>query len=72
MSNFADTPAALSQPRGCKHKFVFMETIRQHGTTAYYSISWKRVDRFYCEKCLEIKELIKTAPGYYNKPEWFD
>ncbi|MFA5322132.1 MAG: hypothetical protein WC373_05605 [Smithella sp.] len=60
----------------CEHKWVYMETVRRHAKTASpgYSaqIDWKRVDRFYCEKCLEVKELTKTAPGYYEKPEWFD
>jgi hypothetical protein len=63
-------------PQGCEHKWVFMETVKQHGERASFGMcaqkDWKRIDRFYCEKCLEIKELIKTAPGYYGKPEWFD
>ncbi len=60
----------------CEHKWVFMETVKQRGERASFGISpqkeWKRIDRFYCEKCLEIKELTKTAPGYQDKPEWFD
>lgn len=60
----------------CDHKWAFMETVKQRGERASFGISaqkqWKRVDRFYCEKCLEIKEIIKTAPGWEDKPEWFD
>ena len=55
---------------------MFMETVRQRGERASFGIShqkdWKRIDRFYCEKCLEIKELVKTSPGYEDKPDWFD
>lgn len=60
----------------CEHKWVFMETAKRRGERASFGLSpakpWKRIDRFYCEKCLEIKEIIKTAPDYADKPEWFD
>jgi hypothetical protein len=65
-------PPAEPPPQGCEHKWVLMETVKQQGYSGYGSQQWKRIDRFYCEKCLEIKELVKTAPGYYDKPDWFD
>jgi len=81
MSKYIDIPAAnydppvKPPPQGCEHKWVFMETARQHGKSSCYdspAVNWRRTDRFYCEKCLEIKEIIKTAPGWEDKPEWFD
>lgn len=59
----------------CEHKWVFMETAKQVGYIGSYSTpskEWRRIDRFYCEKCLEIKEIKKTVPGRCEKPEWFD
>ena len=56
----------------CKHKWVFMETARVKACTYPPVSGWKRIDRFYCEKCLEIKELTKETPHYHDKPEWFD
>jgi hypothetical protein len=81
MSKYIDIPAAnydppaAPGPKGCIHKWVYMETARQHGKSSCYdspAVNWRRTDRFYCEKCLEIKEIIKTAPGWEDKPEWFD
>lgn len=60
----------------CEHKWVFMETVKHRGERGSWGMSsckeWKRIDRFYCEKCLEIKEIVKTAPGWEDKPEWYD
>jgi hypothetical protein len=57
----------------CEHKWVFMETVKQAGISAYSETrNWKRIDRFYCEKCLEIREIKKTEYGWKPKPEWFD
>ncbi len=82
MKQWHDVPPANYPPpapppkQPCNHKYVFMETVRQRGERASFGIShqkdWKRIDRFYCEKCLEIKELVQTAPGYKDKPDWFD
>lgn len=73
----ANYPPPVKPPKQpCNHKYMFMETVRQRGERASFGIShqkdWKRIDRFYCEKCLEIKELVKTSPGYEDKPDWFD
>ena len=68
-------PPAPPPKQPCNHKYVFMETVRQKGQRpSGYSntIDWKRIDRFYWEKCLEIKERIQTSPGYEDKPDWFD
>jgi hypothetical protein len=60
----------------CEHKFIYMQTVRQHGEQPWIGVrpgkEWKRIDRFYCEKCLEFKEITKTAMCYKEKPEWFD
>ncbi|KZL88689.1 hypothetical protein [Clostridium magnum] len=64
------------QTNQCEHKFIHMETSRQHGEDAWIGVrpgkEWKRIDRFFCEKCLEFKEITKTAMCYEDKPEWFD
>lgn len=56
----------------CEHRWIFMETVRQPGYSGYGSRDWKRIDRFYCEKCLEFKERIQKEQGYKSKPDWFD
>ena len=58
----------------CEHKFVHLETIKEESrwvpnTSGQYS-PWKRIDRFFCEKCLEISE--KRREEYsQKKPDWF-
>ena len=60
----------------CKHEFIYMETVKQRGERPSFGISssveWKRIDRFYCNKCLDIKDITKTVRGYEDKPDWFD
>jgi hypothetical protein len=58
----------------CTHKFVHLETVKERPRSipnSYSVLGWKRIDRFYCEKCLEQKEFVKTAPHYENQPDWF-
>ena len=44
----------------CEHKWVHLETIRNEIFTPGYSNEFKRVDIYYCEKCLEQKEIELT------------
>ncbi|MCR8983216.1 hypothetical protein [Brevibacillus laterosporus] len=59
----------------CEHKYIHLETIRQTGSRPSWGISsgqqWKRVDRFFCEKCLDETERIKTAEGWEDCPVWW-
>lgn len=59
----------------CSHKYVHLETIKQKGERASiglnYGKQWIRIDRFFCEKCLNIKEIKKTAENWENRPDWW-
>ena len=58
----------------CEHKYVHLETVKEkpQGISGTYSYTdWKRVDRFFCEKCLEVVERTKTASGRGEQPDWF-
>jgi len=59
----------------CDHKFVYMESVRQKGERPSMGVSsgnqWKRIDRFFCEKCLEFKDKVQTAEGWEHQPEWW-
>lgn len=69
MANYATPAMPKKQP--CNHKFVHMETVKKEGHPLCKTLEWKRIDRFYCEKCLEIRSIVKTALGNQGKPEWF-
>ncbi len=47
----------------CDHKFVHIETIKKTGRGGY-QIEYIKIDRYFCEKCLEQKEI--------QKREWSD
>lgn len=53
-----------------------MESVKQKGSRPSFGMSpavdWKRTDRFFCEKCLEYKDVTKTADGWEEKPDWWD
>ena len=53
----------------CEHKFVFLETIKfQEKST--YQIGWNRIDKYFCEKCLEYKDK-QIKEWSRDKPEWY-
>jgi hypothetical protein len=55
----------------CDHKFVHLDTIKKHDTSGY-NTQFIRIDRFFCEKCLEQKEVRKSEYAYSREtPEWY-
>jgi hypothetical protein len=63
----------LNKP--CEHKYVFIDSSWQKGERPSWGISgekqWKRVDHFFCEKCLIMNDVTRTAEGWENRPDWF-
>lgn len=56
---------------GCEHKFVHLETVKLRPSRGPLSRQWKRIDRFFCEKCLEEREKVKTAEHWEEQPDWW-
>jgi hypothetical protein len=60
--------------RQCEHKFVHLETVKEkprYIPNTSITSGWKRVDRFFCEKCLETIEKVQTEPHWKDQPDWF-
>lgn len=58
----------------CEHKWEFQSSDYIKNKDGYYTDEYKRVDTYYCEKCLAIKENInKREIRNINegKPEWW-
>lgn len=53
----------------CDHIYKYIETIKSSDSSGY-NIMYKKVDRFYCEKCLHQTEKIKKEYSR-EKPEWY-
>ncbi|WP_133051534.1 MULTISPECIES: hypothetical protein [Geobacillus] len=57
--------------RRCFHRYEHLETKKQVFEDEESGIkSWRRVDLFYCQRCLWIKERVfKTISQ--NEPDWY-
>lgn len=53
----------------CEHKFVHFDTLKSKENSTY-QIGWKRIDRFFCEKCLEYKDK-EQKEWSRDRPEWY-
>lgn len=57
----------------CEHKWQHFETRNILIDNYPSSNQFKRIDRFFCEKCCETKEIIKSCMNWEDRnPEWFD
>jgi hypothetical protein len=53
----------------CEHKYVYMETVKSDKHDGRL-IHYKKVDRYFCEKCLDQKDKIKEDWSR-ERPEWY-
>lgn len=58
----------------CEHKFIFQRSDSSRSDYGYRGYKYIRVDAFYCEKCLEIKEVssehVTHQGNFEERPEW--
>jgi len=54
----------------CEHKWVFQESSYSHSLGGYND-TFDRVDTYYCEKCLEIKEINAKHENSRGTPYWY-
>jgi len=58
----------------CDHEFVYMESIKTEKPVSYsYCIELKKVDRFFCKKCLQQRDIVHQKD--FNRgneyPDWW-
>ena len=57
----------------CEHKWVHFETRYLYISNYPGSSKFKRIDRFFCEKCCKEKVIEKECYDYEDRhPEWFN
>ena len=55
----------------CEHKYIHYDTNKQkQSRIGYPQDYYKRVDLFYCEKCLDYTEKVREEHCIY-KPDWY-
>lgn len=54
----------------CDHKFVFLRSAKRTGNAGHYNTHFIRVDAFFCERCLECKE-IRKEDFARETPDWY-
>ena len=53
----------------CDHKFIFLSRSKKCKSSDY-NLHYIMIERFYCEKCLEEKEIKKEEYGR-QQPDWY-
>jgi hypothetical protein len=54
----------------CEHKFELLSS----NCSSYYeygSVNYKRVDEFFCNKCLKIETKVRTESCRNSVPDWY-
>jgi hypothetical protein len=54
----------------CDHKYVHYDTTKQKDDRHFGVTTWKRVDFFFCEKCLDEQRKEKTD-NTWERPDWY-
>lgn len=55
----------------CNHKYIHFDTSkRSEHDGSPYQLHWIRVDKFFCEKCLDTKD-VKKEGWDRDKPDWY-
>ena len=55
----------------CEHKWIFQESAYKHELSSGYSDLYERIDNYFCEKCLDQKEIIAKHEYSRGKPYWY-
>lgn len=65
----------MCEKNGCDHDFVHLESIKTETPVSYsYVTEFKKVDRFYCRKCLEQRDIVHQQEinrSYKRFPDWW-
>jgi hypothetical protein len=54
----------------CKHNFVFLRTSKWTDYSGNYNTGYFRIDYYYCNHCLEYKE-VKRSDYCRDTPDWY-
>jgi hypothetical protein len=55
----------------CEHKWVFQTSDYKITEGNYYNNAYYRIDTYFCEKCLKIKEIEAKYESGRNTPYWY-
>ncbi|NFI05962.1 beta-glucosidase [Clostridium botulinum] len=54
----------------CEHKWIFQESYYKHEFGNFNDL-YERIDTYFCEKCLEQKEIVAKHEYRRGKPYWY-
>lgn len=55
----------------CEHKWIFQESAYRREPSSGYNDLYERIDTYFCEKCLETKEIVAKHEYSRGKPYWY-
>lgn len=62
-------PARKKQPVECEHKWIHMNSAYKYDSAGYMT-RFKKIDTFFCEKCLEQRNTVKEDTSR-DTPDWY-
>ncbi len=54
----------------CEHKFVYIDSKKWISRGGYRPFEYTKVNRFFCEKCLQTKEIERKEVSW-GEPDWY-
>jgi hypothetical protein len=54
----------------CEHKFIFLRTAKFTDDSGNYNTKYTRIDYYFCERCLEYKE-VRRVDWLRDTPDWY-
>lgn len=54
----------------CKHKWVLLQVRKSKEYDGQYNTHYKRVDEFFCDRCLEYREKV-FEDWKRDPPDWY-
>ena len=57
-------------PAPCEHHFTYIGSHKRVVDNGAYQMLWRRVERFYCTRCLEQRDIVKEEWSR-EAPDWY-
>lgn len=54
----------------CEHQYEHLGTTKWNESGGGYNLKWVRIERFFCIKCLERKD-VRQEDWSRDTPEWY-
>ena len=64
-----DNKKSICEELGVRHKFVFLRSEKSRDPGPFQDL-YRRSDKFFCEACLSVKEIVQEESSR-GEPAWY-